>query len=59
MKFATAFSFLAIAVATVAAVPRHETNAYRLARGMPPLPPVRRTPTQGKYVVNAENPKIN
>jgi len=52
MRLATVFSFLAVAAATVGAVPSHETNASRLARGLPPLPPVRRTPTKG-----GNNPK--
>ncbi|TFK32263.1 fungal hydrophobin-domain-containing protein [Crucibulum laeve] len=44
MKFTTAFAFLAASAALVGAVPA-ETNADRLARGLPPLPPTRRAPT--------------
>lgn len=44
MKFTTVFSILACTVATVSAT-HGETNAARLARGLPPLPPVRRSRT--------------
>ncbi|KAF8152957.1 fungal hydrophobin-domain-containing protein [Crassisporium funariophilum] len=40
MKFTTVFAVLAAAAASVAATPT--TNAERLARGLPLLPPVRR-----------------
>jgi len=40
MKFATVTILLAAAVASVSAT--HETNAHRMARGLPPLPPMRR-----------------
>ncbi|KAG6833259.1 hypothetical protein H0H87_009434 [Tephrocybe sp. NHM501043] len=42
MKFTSLFTVLAAAVATASAYPGVETNADRLARGLPPLPPVRR-----------------
>ncbi|KAG5644495.1 hypothetical protein DXG03_008322 [Asterophora parasitica] len=41
MKLTTIFAVVAAAAATVSAMPA-ETNADRLARGLPPLPPVRR-----------------
>jgi len=41
MKFATVTAVLAAAVASVSAA-AHETNAHRMARGLPPLPPMRR-----------------
>ena len=48
MKFTTVFAVLAGAAA-VSARPGVETNAQRLARGLPPLPPVRRgTPVAGE-----------
>ncbi|KAF9011752.1 fungal hydrophobin-domain-containing protein [Cyathus striatus] len=47
MKFTTVFAVLAATAATVAATP--ETNAQRLARGLPPNPPARRaTPVGAK-----------
>ncbi|KAG7095660.1 hypothetical protein E1B28_006379 [Marasmius oreades] len=43
MKFTSAFVIAAAALATnVSAAPGQETNAQRMARGLPPLPPVRR-----------------
>lgn len=42
MKFTTIFAVVAAAAVTVGAVPS-ETNAERLARGLPPNPPVRRS----------------
>ncbi|KAF8065012.1 hydrophobin [Lyophyllum atratum] len=44
MKFSTVFAVVAAAAVSVGAVPT-ETNADRLSRGLPPLPPVRRAPT--------------
>ncbi|KXN84421.1 60S ribosomal protein L27-A, partial [Leucoagaricus sp. SymC.cos] len=44
MKFATAFSILACAVAAVSAT-YSESNASRMARGLPPKPPARRSRT--------------
>ncbi|KAF9484043.1 fungal hydrophobin [Pholiota conissans] len=45
MKFATTIAlFTVAAAATVSAKPAH-TNAERMARGLPPLPPVRRRAT--------------
>ncbi|KAF9078458.1 fungal hydrophobin-domain-containing protein [Rhodocollybia butyracea] len=44
MKFTSVFTF-ALAVATVSATPFRETNGERLARGLPPLPPQRRSGT--------------
>ncbi|RDB17186.1 Hydrophobin-1 [Hypsizygus marmoreus] len=41
MKFTTIFAIVAAAAVSVGAVPS-ETNANRLARGLTPLPPVRR-----------------
>lgn len=49
MKFTTVFSLLALTAATVGAV-EFETNASRLARGLPPRPPVRRSRTHGELV---------
>ncbi|KDR76991.1 hypothetical protein GALMADRAFT_246172 [Galerina marginata CBS 339.88] len=47
MKFTTVVAVLAAAVASVESRPS-ETNADRLARGLPPLPPTRRaTPIAG------------
>ena len=43
MRFALLGSF-ALFVAAVVAAPVQETNAQRLARGLPPLPPVARSP---------------
>ncbi|KAK7471913.1 hypothetical protein VKT23_000015 [Stygiomarasmius scandens] len=49
MKFITFFAFFLIsAVYTIDAVigaPQKGTNADRLARGLPPLPPIKRDPT--------------
>jgi len=43
MKFTAVLTILIVAVATaVGAVPSVETNAFRLARGLPPLPPGKR-----------------
>jgi hypothetical protein len=47
MKFTTVFTFLTLSAASVYAA-HYETNASRLARGLPPLPPVRRTSTWSK-----------
>ncbi|KAF8888864.1 fungal hydrophobin-domain-containing protein [Infundibulicybe gibba] len=47
MKFTTCFAVLAAAAATVGAVPAADTNAQRLARGLPLLPPVRRATPVG------------
>jgi len=48
MKFSTALVALTGAAA-VSALPGVETNGQRLARGLPPLPPVRRgTPVDGE-----------
>jgi hypothetical protein len=47
MKFATVFTFLTLSAASVYAA-HYETNASRFARGLPPLPPVRRTSTWSK-----------
>ncbi|KAG6861146.1 hypothetical protein C0995_003414 [Termitomyces sp. Mi166 len=41
MKFTTIFATLATLAISVSALPG-ETNAQRMARGLPPLPPVRR-----------------
>lgn len=47
MKFSIAFAVLAAVVATVGAAPV-ETNAQRMARGLPPKAPARRaTPAFG------------
>ncbi|KAF9460400.1 fungal hydrophobin [Collybia nuda] len=46
MKFTTIFAVVAAAAATVGAVPA-ETNAERLARGLSPNPPVRRSTPVG------------
>lgn len=49
MKFTVAVALFAAAMGAVDARPS-ETNAHRLARGLPPLPPVRRaTPVEGIY----------
>ncbi|KAL9709224.1 hypothetical protein Ac2012v2_007578 [Leucoagaricus gongylophorus] len=45
MQFTVILPVLACVVATVHATPYLETNAARLARGLPPNPPVRRTGT--------------
>jgi len=42
MKFAYVFAFVAAAATTAGATYAGETNANRMARGLPPLPPVRR-----------------
>ncbi|THU88222.1 fungal hydrophobin [Dendrothele bispora CBS 962.96] len=43
MKFSSFFALALVSAAvTVDALPQRETNADRLARGLPPLPPVRR-----------------
>ncbi|EGO01149.1 hypothetical protein SERLA73DRAFT_179238 [Serpula lacrymans var. lacrymans S7.3] len=42
MKFAYVFAFVAAAATTAGATYTGETNANRMARGLPPLPPVRR-----------------
>jgi hypothetical protein len=48
MKFTTVIAILAGAAA-VSARPGTETNAQRMARGLPPLPPARRgTPVAGE-----------
>jgi len=48
MKFIAALISIAAAVTAVTARPS-ETNAGRLARGLPPLPPVRRaSPVAGE-----------
>jgi len=46
MKFSTVFAVVAAAAASVGAVAA-ETNADRLSRGLPPLPPVRRATRVG------------
>jgi len=51
MKFTTVIAVLAGAAA-VSALPATETNAERLARGLSPLPPMRR----GTGVVGEFNP---
>ncbi|KAG6809650.1 hypothetical protein H0H92_015336 [Tricholoma furcatifolium] len=43
MKFTTIFTIVAAAAATVSATSGAETNAERMARGLPPLPPTRRS----------------
>ncbi|KAJ6543626.1 hypothetical protein DFH09DRAFT_1322083 [Mycena vulgaris] len=43
MKSTTFFCALSFAIAAVEAIPR-DSNAHRLARGLPPLPPRRRQP---------------
>ena len=49
MKFTTAIAVLA-AAATVSATSITNTNAYRLARGLPPKPPAKRaTPVSGAF----------
>lgn len=45
MQFTVILPVLACVAATVHATPYLETNAARLARGLPPNPPVRRTGT--------------
>ncbi|KIK55495.1 hypothetical protein GYMLUDRAFT_47698 [Collybiopsis luxurians FD-317 M1] len=46
MKFFSVLTFaLAAGTASVSAAPNKETNGERLARGLPPLPPVRRSGT--------------
>lgn len=50
MKFTTVFSLLAFAAVSVNAVAHSETNASRLARGLPPRAPVRRSRTFGKFI---------
>ncbi|EKM78318.1 hypothetical protein AGABI1DRAFT_114627 [Agaricus bisporus var. burnettii JB137-S8] len=46
MKFNTVFTFITLSAASVYAA-NYETNASRLARGLPPLPPTRRTSSWG------------
>ncbi|KAG5716913.1 hypothetical protein E4T56_gene8521 [Termitomyces sp. T112] len=46
MKFNNIFATLAVAAVSVSAAPG-ETNAHRMARGLPPLPPVRRATPVG------------
>ncbi|TFK75523.1 fungal hydrophobin [Pluteus cervinus] len=47
MKFSAFFAIALAAVASVAEASTVETNANRLARGLPPMPPVRRgTPVE-------------
>ena len=53
MKFTAVLAVLAGAAA-VSASPGVETNAQRLARGLPPLPPARR----GTPVVGELNPVL-
>ena len=49
MKFTTVIAVLAGAAAVSALPSTAETNAQRLARGLPPLPPARRgTPVAGE-----------
>jgi hypothetical protein len=43
MKFTSIATVVFTAVAAVAATPYRETNAERFARGMPPLPPQKRS----------------
>ncbi|KAF8241131.1 fungal hydrophobin [Tricholoma matsutake] len=43
MKFFSVFAILATAILGVCATPEGETNASRFARGLPPLPPRRRS----------------
>ncbi|KAL0945827.1 hypothetical protein HGRIS_012111 [Hohenbuehelia grisea] len=43
MKFSAVFAVAAAAATVVGAVPGVETNAQRLARGLPPNPPTRRS----------------
>ncbi|ESK87979.1 hydrophobin [Moniliophthora roreri MCA 2997] len=43
MKVTSAFAFALAAASAVSAIPKPETNAERLARGLPPLPPTRRS----------------
>ncbi|KAJ3731549.1 hydrophobin [Lentinula guzmanii] len=46
MKFTTIFAFLfAVAALSVSATPFRETNGERMARGLPPLPPQKRSGT--------------
>ncbi|KAF9014273.1 hypothetical protein BDQ17DRAFT_1320892 [Cyathus striatus] len=42
MKLTAALAFVFAAIATVGAVPAGETNAERMARGLPPMAPHRR-----------------
>ena len=50
MKFFTTFAVLVAAVATVGAVEVEETNAARMARGLPPKAPHKRgSPTFSEY----------
>jgi hypothetical protein len=46
MQFTLVLAIFA-AFAAVGAAPT-ETNAQRMARGLPPLPPVKRSPVEGK-----------
>ncbi|KAK0469244.1 hydrophobin [Desarmillaria tabescens] len=47
MKFASVFFSIVVLLASfAAALPSRETNADRLARGLPPLPPTVRSPTR-------------
>ncbi|KAJ2919693.1 hypothetical protein MD484_g645, partial [Candolleomyces efflorescens] len=45
MRASIVFAFLAFVFTLVGAVPSGGLNAHRLAQGLPPLPPVRRSPT--------------
>ncbi|KAF5365190.1 hypothetical protein D9758_005349 [Tetrapyrgos nigripes] len=45
MKFSSAFILAVASVATTVSAAPHETNGERLARGLPPMAPVRRSGT--------------
>ncbi|KAF9453384.1 fungal hydrophobin [Macrolepiota fuliginosa MF-IS2] len=45
MKFTTVLSLLTFAAVSVSASGHRDTNAARMARGLPPMPPVRRSKT--------------
>jgi len=55
MKFSSAFTLVLASVATTVYAAPHETNADRLARGLPPMAPVRRSGTPA-YAAKRQSP---
>ena len=51
LLLAASFALLGALVPVEAAfLPKRETNGHRFARGLPPLPPTRRSPTEGAWM---------
>ncbi|KAE9402818.1 hypothetical protein BT96DRAFT_1017379 [Gymnopus androsaceus JB14] len=53
MKFSSIFAVVFAAAAAVSATPTPTTNAKRMAVGLPPLPPARRSPAEARTLPSA------